>query len=222
MSEVLGRRIRGTRLVHATAGSRRRGDFVASRSYVRKTVNRGKETDYFDKDIATEQMGTDNAPSLLSLIPQGDGAQQRLGDKIKPVSLQIRGRINQPDAVNNTYARIVVIQWHSNTGAETPTLATLFENGSAKPIEDHYIGSKGDRAKFKVLLDRTFTLETVAEKSSRYINWTISGKKIAQIRFTDADTTAKNHIYMYLLGQDTVAGAGGPVADIVTRLRFKN
>ena len=137
----------------------------------------------------------------LSVIAQGDGENERVGNDIKPKYLALRYQVKaqQGTVQNDTEVRVLLFQWHPNSAqAGDPSTGVMLENGN-----NPFAYYKTNQTKqFTILHDGKYVVN--AERASP--SWlylqdvTIPGQKMRKIHYNDATTTTgENHIYLMFI-----------------------
>lgn len=188
-----------------------------------------------DEIHRTTTFGVGNAINLAE-IPQGDGAQQRLGTTISPTQLILRYNLfNSNVAPTFTFAspvRVLVIQWKENSLDQTgvlnePSLVNILFGLDETPdtlaesvsnINRHY--DFRNRSMFTVLYDQTHSLKP-SELQSVNVMKTI---KLSRKMIYNATTALSglNHIYMYFWSVNAPGSDNNYSMTFHTRLRYKD
>lgn len=190
-------------LYEHSRGSRPWGGFdsgreTATKNYVKRSIAKNQELKYHITSFNTVEAAYDN-PILSALCNpiQGDGIDQRLGDALKPKSIELRGLIVSQDTTLYQRGRVVVFQWHQDS---TPQLDNVMGPDSATPsattVWDGY--SVEQRGNYRVLYDsgpiNLGFISCNTTDRSRIINIKIK-KKMRPIQFYSAGTAGRGQIY---------------------------
>lgn len=176
-----------------------KGKELASKNYVKRSLARNQELKYHQTDYALVEAAYDNP--IISAIcnpSQGDGTNQRLGDQIKPKSIEIRGMVVSQDTTNYQRARVMVVQWFMD---DTPTLGQLVGPDGATPSSTTVWESRNhdERQSSRILYDSgpinlASTASTTIDRS-RVFNIKIK-KKMRMTQFYASGLTGKGHLYL--------------------------
>lgn len=153
---------------------------AATLQLVRRLINRDSE----DKQVAWEPernvshnsaIGTADPVPVLGQIKEGTDAQQRIGDRIKPKSLVVRGVIsiasNKFNTSQNLYARIVIASQKTiKVGSAIPgsvDVANLLHAGFDSAPSQQFTGNTAElsypinKALFRRYMDKIVELSPV-------------------------------------------------------------
>lgn len=191
-----------------------------ARRVAKRVVNSAAEHKFFDSLQAAVALTTAGAVVSLSNIPSQEGAvdqgSSRDGDVVKATSLAMDFTLTSGGATTELDRIIVGIDKQSN-GA-LPAVTDVLE--AASPIS-HY--NLANRKRFKILFDRTMTLDVKAAGATQpnFRHWKIKrslkGRKLVWSGdATDEATT--NNLFILQLTDDVTNGAA--VLDVNTRLRY--
>lgn len=134
---------------------------------IKKTVNemsylkKVKQSKYLDGtwNITSSTSGT--IYGSLATIGQGDGSNNRNGDKIQVTRLEISGEVNLPTtstvADMNDYVRYIVYVDKQCNGANA-TVAALLENADPASFYNPDNMPYNNPRRFRILFDKTFNL----------------------------------------------------------------
>lgn len=182
----------------ATSYKRKRQDAsVATKGYVKRQISKTQERKYDETAIAGTEIPYDNiTPLVLTTPAQGDGIDERIGDSIKPKSIEVRGIIYNA-ASSSAMARFVVFQWFQD---DTPTLEQIItpDGGAITANTVFKAQNREDHESFRVLFDSgPFHLGSNAsttDSSHRTFNFKIK-KAMRLVRFTGGTTNGVNKLY---------------------------
>lgn len=167
----------------------------ATKQYVQKAIKKAPETKY--SSIYTPggvSMAYDSPIFVnLSAISQGDTVSSRDGDRIMPVSINCKWRVNTQSST--TVSRIIVLQWKPNSNDDVPSASKILNFGALTldSVDYQYVPDKADRNKFTVLYDKR-----ILQGNSQMAIGSINLSKFANkyIYYDGTDTDAKNNIYV--------------------------
>lgn len=146
----------------------------------------------------------------LSGASQGDAITNRDGDRMEPSSILLRGTLLRDSATTAgswDSVRLVLIQWHQDSAVSTPTASDIFEDTTQSTIHlTPLIADKSKRSMFTLLADRQWQLQDRANSydSMKYQRqfW-IKSKLRRKIFFNAGATSARNHVYLFVIGTQT-------------------
>lgn len=195
-----------------------------ARAEAKKVFNRQVESKVFDG--ASVNTGTDFNGSVVTLwdspagvaITQGAGEQQYVGAIIKPTYLMMRFSAASGTAGDPTNIMRVIILQDVLTGV--PTGANVLEVVGVARAPLSPLDLDFDKS-FRVLLDRTFTLNTVSEPV-KAMKFKIGMRQLRPISFSDAaGTYERGGIYMLVISDSSVA-APSPTWTASWRWHYKD
>jgi len=194
---------------------------------VRK-VRRDEELKYYETGTADQDgiaVSSTGFMHHLSVIPQGDGASSRDGNKIRIKELKLRGKFWTILNSNVTYRVIVFVDKRQVYGTPT-TVSELLVSARTNATLDNDNVFQG---RFKILMDRTFDLNTayVGQDHALSFNKTIKCDIGAEWVGTGSADISKNQLYMCLLcdtassgGIYTAMASGEVMSNIRWNLKF--
>jgi len=167
-------------------------------------------------------VGPINIPSVtgsviqISNIAQGDTAQQREGNWIKPTTwmgtIIIAGNINQSEPTS-AY-RLGAVCWKENQNVDSISLAKLMQDVNA-PHQQYNIQSKGS---FKILWSRTGVVSNDVNNPQFQKVLRFYVKPRMKILF-DGEDSRKYHLFLFAFSDRNVLDSP-PFYSFDTRLRF--
>lgn len=165
---------------HLSAAKRKEVKEIAKR-----VVNQGKETKHLETTGSAVAVTQTAVLTNLTAIPQGDTVSTRSGDQVKLTRLYGRLNVLQDDGgTGSNRMRFLIIQWKPNNADEAISYSKLFESGTAANIAiDDFVNDKVDRAKFKVLWDKTLLLPPESDHTTnpnKLYKINLFGKKLAR------------------------------------------
>ncbi len=146
------------------------------------------------KDLDGAPNSTGSVTNLTS-IGQGDTASSRDGNKIRAVSLKIKGNIAINGSANSSIYRLVILR--DNNGSTTPpTIASLYTDASTFFNNKNKLGDPQTNSRFTILSDTWYKLN-LTEGSATALPIDIYIKMNHHVFFTGAAGTdeGKGHIY---------------------------
>lgn len=170
----------------------------------------GTAIDVTDKGNGTNQIFIVNNPA------QGDTDINRQGDKLRMLSLTIRGNLIIGDSTN--VIRMVIFQWYSGSNSIPLEDVTEASDSSGRQWMSPY---KHDHAgKFKILYDKTFNMTNVGDNAQIVFKKTVNFRgKNAYVELNNGTTTVNtNAVYVSFVSDS--AAVSHPTLNYYYRLRF--
>ena len=214
------RQISGTRTTRVFKKRPRRyqGLVPSYRGFQPRAFSRG-EWKYLDNNFNLA-VSTGTSSWLLNGLAPGSSASQRIGQKVSVRSLEIRlyNQVTAGTGVDQLHRQLVVMDRQAN-GAP-PAIANILSAADvAAPRNLEY------RKRFKVLLDKTFTLNATAEPGSqKWRKYYIKFKRPIVVEFnagvagTIADIVT-NSLYIFNIGSQAAGATAGTVTGYI-RMRY--
>lgn len=177
----------------------------STRKYVRKALDEDGEDKHFQ--INQSSVTISNTPTVvyLSEVTQSAGAAQsdetRIGDEIKPKSLEIRGFMFPSSANNPEIVRLMVVRWKpiSSNASSPVTLGDILHDATATDaIKSPHNHDK--RKNYDVLADRTLVLDSAAKQAYTPFVVKLGAKKMKKLFFQSGGITANNHLVCIITG----------------------
>lgn len=199
------------------------------RSQVQRLIKRGVETKFYDRVQEDQEINTSSfLTNLTNNIAQGDGQEQRIGDKIDIRYLRISGDFATKVAGAGTAStlndvRLMVFRWKPDNGTDPPVMADLLEDTSTLPIHSPYNQDPSLKKKFSILYDKHFTLQSrsLGGKDHRDFKITVGPKKLGKIHFNAGITTGAGMIYMLVIGNQAT-GDNACLMDYSSQVSYKD
>lgn len=190
------------------------------RKIVKKMINKEIESKHIDASVANTVSGPTGLLTDLTLIGQGTGDQTRIGDKLKPVSLEIRGQLLGNTAIDRNLLRMIVFQWHPNSASPVPVSSDilLYTASAANAVLSPY--QWDTRQNFTILSDKTYQLQGSASSDDyhTYFHLKLSPKRV--ISFNAGGTTGLNKIYVLCVSDSSAINF--PSIQYIYQLRYKD
>lgn len=185
-----------------------------AKKQVVRIVRSQQETKFRDASIATS-VSYNGVILPLSDIPVGTGDTERIGDKIKPVSIQLRGNVVASD--NTNMFRMVVFRWKPSFNADTPIPSEILQVvGSTSATNSPYNHDR--RSQFTVVKDVVMNLDLIGfpQKLIKF-----SKKLTGSIKYNSGSTTdAMNGLYVLFISDS--AAIPHPGFDTYFRISYKD
>jgi len=175
----------------------------------------GSEKKYTDIS-AGQNYGAGGAILLLNGVAQGTDANQRIGRKVKWVSILARFVIALGPTPTSFPVRTMLV-WDKQTNAAAPAITDILVAASVVSPNN-----MDNRARFAVLLDWVDDVNTV---NKPFLTRTVYLRKTMQTIFSGTANTigsiASGSLFLVTIGYTgAVAGTTGPQTTFYTRLRY--
>lgn len=155
--------------------------------------------------------------TLISNIAQGDTAQQRTGNWIKPVSwmgtLTVQGNPQNVTDLTSLF-RVFIVCWKENEDINTLDLTKVVQD-TASPHQGFNIQNKGQ---FKILWSRTGIVSNTIDNPQFQKMYRFYVKPSMKVLFDNANLRNNQLFIIGYSDQGTIVGA--PSLIFSTRLRF--
>lgn len=181
-----------------------------------------------DENVAGINIDTTGALTLLNGCARGSDIDEREGREIMMKSIQMRGLINcNANAVNDQWARILIV-YDRQTNGTVPTPADILNPASIPGMRN-----LENRKRFKILMDKTYTLNTNytgaatvydATNNHHFIEYYRKLEHPVTFNSGSAGTVADistGSLYMLTLGS-VVAGTAACAISMCSRVRFQD
>jgi len=139
---------------------------------ISKAIRQASEVKFFDHLhsglIVTNDLSTTAMDDIL-YPPQGVQEQQRVGNKIRIQSVQIRGRfsyINTAGAANKFGVRMLLVQWKPMSNGSSSPLASSILSTSTGANQINAPILPNDMHNMTIVFDKTYQLNTSDEPGS--------------------------------------------------------
>lgn len=178
---------------------------------IAKEACRGDQETNFHIYEVTSGVGDVGLIGDLSVISQGIGDQQRVGDQLTPTSMEFWYDWNVADSFNR--CRVIVFRWLDNS---TPSVNDVLLATTLLPrVFASY--NKDNRAKFNILYDKTH-VGSILPASNSIMAGSKSRKLTGKINYEAASTSGNSHIFICALS-DSVA-VSHPTLRFYSRINF--
>lgn len=191
------RRLKSTSELDAMLAKRNRAltqrQSRATKRIAQKVYNSKTEWKHHDASATFTASYSGNVQDV-SIIPQGDGDTERIGDNINAYSLSLRMDMSNADDTN--LYRVVVFQWLAST---TPTPSDILtDTSTVYACLSQYINDKVGKGKSALILyDKTFALNA---PYSGGVEHKVAYKKIKlrrrKIQYQTGGTTGVGKVYI--------------------------
>lgn len=200
------------------------GEVPATREYVKNVLSKSHPTDTYDvSPSAVASVNTTGTFTALAPIPQGDGSEQRVGNKVRIVGVRFHGlyKSNSLSASTTLHIlRCVLFRWIPDNNVDAPSLAKLFK--STTDNQSMFIDDRNLRKKFHVIKDYHRVFNSVNNANGEPFSH-IKRKFIKvnrNLSFNDEATTGKGQIYLLEWG-NAVSGNEDITGNSKTRILYK-
>lgn len=159
------------------------------------------------------------SPSLTVGISQGNGFTQRKGDLVRLKHFSMRGDVIV--AATTNAMRIIVFVWKRDNNVSVPVPADILDSqgffiGNSRAPYSDYQFEKVNKAKYRILSDRTYALSQSKQSVSFHVN-----KKIdIELKFNAGAVTGTNHLYCLAISDD--GAVAYPSITYVAETTFKD
>lgn len=196
-------------VVRRKKGRLTRKEKKAVSTIVKRTVSLSEEKKYLNTTLAGITINNVTWNPYQLLVPsQGDNSTDRLGNKITPFKIEMRGYINNPLATQVAF-RMLLIRWKASNSLTSPATQAdrVFDLST---IADAWKSpfSIPNRPTFDVLYDRTMMLTpgssgNCTDNQCRLISRTFKLSSKKMIFDSDTVTTGTNQIYVIFLSDNS-------------------
>lgn len=193
---------------------------LATKSYVQKIVRKEQETKYHDLSLASQPYLVAMASTTivdLCAISQGTQDIQRIGDKIRLRSLDMRVQILCADSTN--VVRFIIFQWHPNTTitATDPQGSQIIADTATYPFLSNYVHDYQNQ--FIVVYDKVWGSELTSDSANRVMHIRPSLKYVRkQVNYTGATTSGSDKLYLLMVSDS--GSATHPSVKVQARIRY--
>lgn len=186
------------------------------KAQVQKILKQNLEQKYFDISVTAQAVDYSGVINDISAVTQGSGDSNRVGDKIMPHYLSIKGSVVVGDATNAV--RVFLIRYKENTNTGGPPTMSILLGGPAtstnSPFSQYYWDG---RESFDVLKSELFVLDTT--NSIQKFEWFVPLDKANKaIEYVSAGTNGRNRFYLCQISDS--GAAPNPTTAYVSRLVY--
>lgn len=176
-----------------------------------KARARGEEVQKYDASSNSTPDNSTGSVVHLSFIAEGDGENERTGQKINHLNTVVRGKITMHASATNTKVRILIIRQKTNA---TPQLSGVLQAATGSAAVDRFKSSIYGGLS-TIMYDKTVQLHTYRPAVSFF------AKAKSKFPIEWADGTAagisKNHVYMILISDEAT---NTPTLDYTWRVNY--
>ncbi len=149
----------------------------------------------------------------LCLVAQGDDNFERVGRRIKPMTLSVRGNLIQHASAVNTQVRLIIFKTKNNQAA-VPTIAEVLKTSTPHSM---YVLTAQQNS-FTILSDRTMTLSDVLSTNQNYrLSKKLSGHVDYNGQAADESSQGRGGLYILLISDEAT---NTPTFDASFRVRY--
>lgn len=158
----------------------------------------------------------------MTRMIQGSGDQQRVGDKVKPVKLDIKGRLLGGSNDTNQM-RLTIIQWHPNTTTPlvAPSISDIYLYTASAGMVVNSPFQWDTRTNFTVLYDRRYTLSGSVDADNHQVDYHIVCYPKKSISYTAGSLEGMNKIFFFATS-DYSSGILQPSVRYIYQLTYKD
>lgn len=207
----------------------------AVKKYVKKAVKHVGETKHVEKaQLAWQPIDATGFIGRVSDTTQGTTDQNRIGDQIQPVSIEL-GFFMWTDTSNPVFpvydsynqCRVILFQWHEDDAFNSPIqsdilLYSYYQNIANVDIQMVSPYNWDQRHLFTVLYDNTYTIrpDVVGYPEQVLFKEHISIPVSRKIFYNAGGVSGSNNIYIMVVTDSTTPAH--PNIQYLTQLRFKD
>jgi len=163
---------------------------------VSRIVKNQAERKYFLAAISSAGVSSVGTTTSISNVVQGDGDNERIGNVISPVQLNLNYSISASDTTNAI--RVAIFKWKDSNAFVAPNANDFFKPGPSASVDylSHY--NEEQRDQFVVVYDKTFQLVLNQANTKKIVNLKLplSGK----IRYySNAVITGTGNYFLYYI-----------------------
>lgn len=194
------------------------------KTQVYRMLNSRSEIKYFDVNTTSfQQYGSAGTIANCSAAVQGVAGNQRVGDQLSPIRIEIRYSSEQQVTNPQSTTRIILFQYRLNN-VTPPGLASVLDPsiGGVATVWSSY--NFDLRHQYTILWDTQYVMSGSIGSSiytrTGSVNIPLT-KKTAKVNFDAGSVTGDHHIYILILGSNA-AGATGQLISLSARLFFRD
>lgn len=194
--------------------SRAVSQYVSKKQVSKMIERKDRQTTELNRHVVADSYATLSYSGVitdLSAIAQGTAETNRVGSKLQPQYMDIRGYIN--GETSSGLVRYVVFRWDDDS---TPTAANILKyTGDHKATSSPYLID--NRSKYKVYYDKVFA---VSNNGTEMVNIQkhIKLPKTKHIDYTGSATSGIHKIWALAITDRVLASS--PTILVVSELRF--
>jgi len=185
------------------------------KAYVKRTIAARVEDKYVDsvwESLSPNYTFNSNITAITNPIV-GTSDNQRIGDKIRPVKLQVTGQMY---GTNSHVIKVILFRWHPNS---VPTGNDIMDSTYTTTFRAPWAPfNHANRSMYTILKVKQLQISATGSQNQPF-KFNISRKKLASIQYLNGGVTGTNLIYC-LMVQDGFASLG--VIDMIARLWYED
>lgn len=200
---------------------------------VNKLIAKQGEDKYFDVRYPYTNQSYNtaltNPAGLTASISQGVSVNQRIGDKIRIKSLDLRlstyhNTANATTDAENNY-RIIIFKYNEPTNLHSPAYADLLMYPSLTGflnygIDSPYVWHNVNTAhKYSILYDKNFTMAAGAPTKHHHIK---INKYLGNLSFETGALQGTGHLYLMVTNDEGIGIAPCPVIGFISRVVYED
>lgn len=201
-----------------------RGLSAVQKRQVSRIIDSKEETKYFDVFYNSVEINTTGVTAALSVIPQGVGVSQRIGNQIRIKAVKIIWELTAGASFNAL--RAIFWTYKSQTALTPPISTVILQNGSggAAPQTDSQYNWQ-NKKEYKVHLDKKWdlSLNTSAAYLQSFTHRMNIPEKFQLVDFNDnTATTGVGHLCLTVLSTSTAAVGSQPKLKGTLRIFYQD
>lgn len=172
------------------------------RALVKQALDSEIELKKHDTTVDITASDTGTVVDLSNMI-QDVGVGERVGQKVKPKSLDVR--LSMIHADSTQVIRLILFQWHQDTSVFTPGASVLLDpvalaagsfGATTAPYNDT------NRGLFRIISDRTFTSVTAADTA--VVHWKRKfSPELRHIEYNDSSLEGTEKLWLLAVSDST-------------------
>lgn len=198
--------------------AKKKGKQLVTKQYLNAKLSKVLETKHYYTLGATSPDYSGSLVTVSNGITQGDGTGERLGDRITPVYLHIKGTVTLADTTN--WVRIVLIRWRQDYGDLTDVNQILEGTGAATAPYSLFVKEPENRARFDVLADRLFNLHSYEPQKSFDIRVPARKLRSKPVQYVATTSGGNNQLVMVMISDS--GAVSHPAVSYYLMLKYKD
>lgn len=191
---------------------------------MKRLINNNEETKYNDTfSIIGSQYGSAGTLAETTLIAPGNTNLTRIGNRIKPLSIESRFLFENQNTNPLSLTRIIYFQWRPDN-IVPPTLGDILRSGPGAVTGVFCNNNYDQRKNYRIIKDISFPMVQGTLGGNPYLKHfhiKIPLSKLPYTNYTGALNTGDHHIYVLVVGSNA-AGATGQLVTQNHRVLFKD
>lgn len=177
---------------------------------VKKMIHSAAESKFFSVTAVSTNYSNTPFVAHISPITQGDGDQQRNGDRIRMKYIQFRlfNVIGLSSSTQYHFGRFILFQWLPNNTNYAPTSGDILLPGVSNTINYTSLYNHDQRQNYRILYDKTFKFVGVPattgaefqDSAAQFTKDMYIKVKSKQLNYTTGVNTGTRQIFQLVLG----------------------